>query len=129
MTVTFAPVRMVEIPAHLAEPGDTPGLLVPYVGEQHPLAVNVNGTNFVSLALRLDLPLDPNDGPPEGISAADFLGRVLVAGVGFDDSGVAGATDGNFTDTGRRPGYFADVLGRLADLAIEVADGRIGWVG
>ena len=63
------------------------------------------------------------EGAGEGeLDAADFLGRVLLAQALLD----AGSTDavgepaysvGNVTYCGRRPGYLAEKLGILADIA------------
>lgn len=60
-----------------------------------------------------------------------FLGHVLLAlAEDRDDSGAGwttshqGARGMTFVDCGRRPGYFADVLGRLHELATEAV--RLG---
>lgn len=97
------------------------------------LDVNVSQANAVVLLNALGLPVEDLSG---SAAAQDFLGRVILAlaDVG-DDTGIAATvTRSNpqgmtFIDCGVRPGYKADVFGRLFELATEaVRLGRdIGW--
>ena len=66
--------------------------------------------------------------------ATDFLGRVLVANVGHDDSGTADTIDrgpngATMIDCGHREGYWASAMERLADMATAAArtTGKVYW--
>jgi hypothetical protein len=94
--------------------------------------VNVTQTNARTLAGALGLGLvgSSYDDLCGSATGEDFLGRVLIAlAEDRDDSGIAWATTkgtrgATMTDCGVRPGYYADVFGRLHALAAEAV--RLG---
>lgn len=90
--------------------------------------VNVSNSNAGMLLRALGLPTDDLCGESSGL---DFLGRVILALAEVrDDAGVpATVTRSNphgmtFVECGLRPGYKADVFGRLFALATEAV--RLG---
>lgn len=86
--------------------------------------VNLSNPNAISVLRRLNFDANFEDGIGGNATPDDFLGRVMVANVGLDDSGVAPVTDkapgqACWIDCGIRLGYYDDVASRLADLATE----------
>lgn len=80
--------------------------------------VNMSNANAALVIERLGLPFDYAG----SIAAEDLLARAMLGNIGRDDSGVGeaverGAGGATMVDCGVRPGYFADRLGALADLA------------
>lgn len=95
--------------------------------------VDVNNGNAVLVLERIGR-THPHDFHGGHIDPDELLGLVMVANVGRDDSGCAGVTDtlpggAKWTDFGIRPGYFEDVMGRLANLAVEAKrrGAVVGW--
>lgn len=81
--------------------------------------VNVNSRNGADLLALLGLEFDGDFG---GTTAEDFLGRVLLAqallDVATDDvHGRPVVTEYRWTTGGRRPGYLAEKLAELHDVA------------
>ena len=95
-----------------------------YADESHPLAVSVTSVHAVLILGRLGYDVETPFGL---VDADDLLGRAMVANVGRDDTGTDPAEDGNVTDCGARPGYFASVMDRLAALASAHLGGQITW--
>jgi hypothetical protein len=85
--------------------------------------VNLANGNAVLVLERLGFDVDPECLFGEA-SGSDLLARALVGNVGRSDDGVPAAVDGRMIDCGVRPGYFAERLGALTDLAV-LAD-RLG---
>jgi hypothetical protein len=94
------------------------------------LSVNVSNGNAALILERLGYPCGGDE--LWGEAAGDeLLGRVMVANVGRDDTGVAatedrGAGGAVLVDCGVRDGYFTDVMDRLAALGTHAADN--GWM-
>ena len=91
--------------------------------------VNLSNANAYAVLDRLGYEGEYGETTPE-----EFLGCVLVANVGRDDSGFDGATtyliDGPVLhDCGRRAGYFEDVMERLVVLAerAKAEEAMIAW--
>lgn len=89
--------------------------------------VNVANANAAMIFDRLDI--DVADDFCGVIDAQDLIARAMLANVGRDDSGVDVMSDGGpgtgraaWHDHGLRPGYFADVMERLADLGKAAHD-------
>ncbi len=81
-------------------------------------SLNLSNANAVDVLGRLGVEFDWCG----VIDGADLLGRAMVGNVGADDSGIAAADisagrGARVIDCGRPAGYFADRLGRLADIA------------
>lgn len=90
--------------------------------------LNVSNDNADALLELLGLPAEPDGDIP----ADDMLGRVLIAQAlvdvaSADRQGLPAAVDGRWEDAGRRPGYLADRLATLADLATQASQ-HGGWV-
>jgi len=90
--------------------------------------VNLANGNAALVLDRLGLPADLWGECP----AADFGARCLLGTVGYPDDGMPAATYRHPTmatlvDAGLRPGYFTDVLARLADLAAAAPGGTVHW--
>ncbi len=93
--------------------------------------LNINGGNAAELFNLLGLEFDGDFGETP---AEDFLGRVLLAqallDVTTDDGhGRPGHTEGRWTTCGRRPGYLADRLTQLHQLATwaHEHDAVVAW--
>lgn len=81
--------------------------------------VNMANGNAAQVFDLLGLTYDGDWGTTTG---PDFLGRVLLAlafldGATADTEGRPAAVDGNWVECGRRPGYLAERLTALHDLA------------
>lgn len=122
MSVTFVAATTTQHPEWGA-------VIAPVRSADH-LSVNVSNGNAALILERLGYPCSVDElwGEADG---AELLGRVMVANVGRDDTGVAftedrGARGAVLTDCGVRPGYFDDVMGKLAALGTHAADN--GWM-
>jgi hypothetical protein len=80
--------------------------------------VNMHNGNAATVLDLLGIAWDGDSGEATG---EDFLGRVLLAQallvVTGDDEGVPAISDGRWHVGGRRPGYLAETLTELADIA------------
>lgn len=88
--------------------------------------VNVSNANAALICERLEIDVDP-ECVAGRINAQDLIARAMLANIGRDDSGVAhaesiGGRGAHMIDCGVRPGYFDDVMGRLADLGKAAHD-------
>lgn len=92
---------------------------------------NVNMANG-NAAEVLDLLGYPTDEPEGEATAEDFLGRVLLAlallDVSTDDEhGRPTVHDGRWVEVGRRPGYLAERLHQLHEIATAAQGGTVAW--
>lgn len=84
----------------------------------HGPTLNLSNGNAAQILDLLGLPVEPDGTAP----AEDFLGRVLLAqalaGHAADDTrGRPAVREGNWTECGRRPGYLAEKLTELHQIA------------
>jgi hypothetical protein len=119
MSVTFVAATTTQHPEW--------GVVIAPVRSADHLSVNVSNGNAALILERLGYSVEP-----WGEATGDeLLGRVMVANVGRDDTGVAAAEDRGvngaiLVDCGVRDGYFTDVMDRLAALGTHAADN--GWM-
>jgi hypothetical protein len=90
-------------------------------GEYVSAGVNLANANAMDVLGRLGFDIEDLVGSAD---ADDFLGRCMVANVGQLDDGLTEAVStfpggSTMVDCGRRPGYFADRMGELYDVAMQ----------
>ena len=103
-------------------------------GEDAPEEVNLANGNAAQILHLLDLPNGEWEMGGEA-PAEDFLGRILIAQALLnvftdDEHGRPAVTDGRFTSGGQRPGYLAERLAELAEVATWATlhgEGVIYW--
>lgn len=81
--------------------------------------VNMSNANARMVMRHIGIETDECVG---SIDAHDLKARCVTAravGGNFDDGGFASTRDGNFIDCGVRPGYFADRVAQLEEVADE----------
>ena len=90
--------------------------------------LNVSNSNAAALLELLGLPGEPDgDRPADDMRGGVHIAQALVETASADRQGLPAAVDGRWVDAGRRPGYLADRLTTLADLATR-ASRHGGWV-
>lgn len=113
MSITFYAAQETE---------DAEGRIISMVEALDAFEVNVSNSNAFALLDRLGIEADYCG----SMAAEDFLGRAMVANVGRLDDGIDSTTErgrGGATviDCGLRPGYYADRMTSLAELASKAA--------
>jgi len=99
--------------------GDTPSIVAMWDNEGP--WVNVSNNNAVGIFERLGVEFDYCG----SMSAADMLGKAMVANVGGDDSGTDTVQDGNMIHCGLRAGYYEQKMDEIAAVAQWAIDNDV----
>ncbi len=91
------------------------------------IEVNVSNVNALAILERLGIECDAEYGIMGECDAADMIARAMLGNIGRDDSGAAaqeyrGAGGCRVIEGSVRPGYYADRLGSIAELAAYAAE-------